>query len=176
MGTRSLTSLKLARSSMSDWGERRHNRTFVWVDTVGSRTPAIASRRAFVLGSISPDGTRVAAGVEGATAEIWAYDVEHDKPTRLAYGWDNGNPVWTPDNQRILFASTRGRWHTNSVYGQPSDGTGTAERVVGNDSEHVLPCAVSSDGKVLLIIQRGERIQVADSFVFFYRPFGGAVA
>ena len=137
-------------------GERRHNRTFVWVDTVGSRTPAIASRRAFVFGSISPDGTRVAASVEGATAEIWAYDVEHDKPTRLAYGWDNNNPVWTPDNQRILFASTRGRSHTNSVYGQPSDGTGTAERVVGNDSEHVLPCAVSSDGKVLLIIQRGE--------------------
>ena len=130
-------------------GERRHNRTFLWVDTGGSRTPAIASQRAFVTGSISPDGTRVAAAVEGATAEIWAYDVRHDKPTRLAYGWDNNEPVWTPDNQRILFASTRGSSHTNSIYGQPSDGTGTAERVVGNDGEHVLPSAVSSDGKVL---------------------------
>ena len=102
-------------------GERRHNRTLLWVDSRGNRTPAVASRRAFNNGSISPDGRQVAAAVEGATSEIWAYDLGHDKSTRLAYGWDNNNPVWTADSQRILFASTRGRSHTNNIYWQASD-------------------------------------------------------
>jgi serine/threonine-protein kinase len=134
-------------------GERRNNRPFLWVDGDGKRVPAVVSRRPFVNGRISPDGTRIAAMVEGATAEIWAFDFDDDKSTRLAFGWDNGNPVWRPDGERIFFGSTRSATRVNNIFSQASDGTGTAEQLTTNP-DHQAPFAVSADGRQLLFIQR----------------------
>jgi Tol biopolymer transport system component len=139
-------------------GEHRNNRAFLWVDARGDRTPAIVSRRPFTRGIISPDGTRVAAIVEGATAEVWAYDLNYDKSTRLAFGWDNGNPVWMPDGERFVFSSTRGPSRVNNLFLQASDGTGDAEQL-SSSSNHQYSFAVTPDGQRLLFTQRNANDQ-----------------
>jgi serine/threonine-protein kinase len=133
-------------------GARHDNRTILWVDAFGKSTPAVVSRRPFYEASISPDGSRVATVVEGATSEIWLFDLGEDKSMRLAHGWDNVNPVWTPDGQRVFFASTRSRKNTISLFWQASDGTGEAEQLLSTDQD-LSPVAVSSDGKSLLFLQ-----------------------
>ena len=134
-------------------GARRDNRTLLWVDVMGKSTPAVVSRRPFYEARVSPDGTRVATVVEGATSEVWLHELGADKSMRLTDGWDNVNPVWTPDGERIVFASTRTRRHTHNLFWQASDGTGKAEQLLSSDMEQ-SPVAVSSGGTSLLFIQR----------------------
>ena len=134
-------------------GARRDNRTLLWVDVMGKSTPAVISQRPFYEARVSPDGSRVATVVEGATSEVWLHDLGADKSMRLTDGWDNVNPVWTPDGERIVFASTRTRRHTHNLFWQASDGTGRAEQLLSSDMQQ-SPVAVSSDGTSLLFMQR----------------------
>ena len=134
-------------------GARRDNRTLLWVDVLGQSTPAVISRRPFYEARVSPDGSRVATVVEGATSEVWLHDLGDDRSMRLTDGWDNVNPVWTPDGERIVFASTRTRRHTHNLFWQAADGTGQAEQLLSSDMQQ-SPVAVSSDGTSLLFIQR----------------------
>jgi serine/threonine-protein kinase len=134
-------------------GARGDNRTLRWVDASGNSAPAVISKRPFYEARISPDGSRVATVVEGATSEIWIHDLGDDKSMRLTNGWDNVNPVWTPDGERIVFASTRSRRHTHSLFWQASDGTGEAEPLLSGDMQQ-SPVKVSSDGTSLLFLQR----------------------
>jgi serine/threonine-protein kinase len=99
--------------------------------------------------------------VEGATSEIWLFDLAEDKSMRLAHGWDNVNPVWTPDGQRVFFASTRSRKNTISLFWQASDGTGEAEPLLSSDHD-LSPVAASADGKSLLFLQgtQSDRMQL----------------
>jgi serine/threonine-protein kinase len=134
-------------------GARGDNRTLLWVDVSGNSVPAVVSKRPFYEARISPDGSQVATVVEGATSEVWVHDLGADKSMRLTNGWDNVNPVWTPDGERIVFASTRGRRHTHNLFWQASDGTGEAEPLLSSDVQQ-SPVAVSPDGTFLLFLQR----------------------
>jgi serine/threonine-protein kinase len=136
-------------------GARRDNRTILWVDEMGKSSPAVIARRPFYEARVSPDGLRVATVVEGATSEVWLHDLTADKSMRLTDGWDNVNPIWTPDGERIVFASTRTRRHTHNLFWQASDGTGKAEQLLSSDMQQ-SPVAVSSDGKSLLFTQRAD--------------------
>ncbi len=57
------------------------------------------------------------------------------------------SPIWTPDGQRIVFASKRDG--ANNLYSQAADGTGTVERLTtGPDPQ--LPAWVAPDGSGIL--------------------------
>ena len=152
-------------------GERRHNRTFLWVDTV-----ATGRRRLFRGVRLSTAASRRtdsgAAASRGPRPKSGRTISSHDKSTRLAYGWDNGNPVWTPDSQRILFASTRGPSRTNNIYWQASDGTGRAERWTATMTKTCCH-ALCRGWKGAAVHPARRRTEVADPFVFVRRPFGG---
>ena len=134
-------------------GARGDNRALLWVDVSGHGAPAVISKRPYYEARISPDGSSVATVVEGATSEIWIHDLGEDKSMRLTNGWDNVNPVWTPNAERIVFASTRSRRHTHNLFWQASDGRGEAELLLSGDMEQ-SPVAVSPDGTSLLFLQR----------------------
>jgi serine/threonine-protein kinase len=124
----------------------------VWVDRSGREEGLGAPRRAYVNPRLSPNGTRVALDSRDEGLDIWIWDIARRTLTPLTYhpALDLA-PVWTPDGQRVVFSSTRAGGPLN-LYWQPSDGTGTLDRLV--DSPNVQrPFGFTPDGKRLLLAE-----------------------
>jgi Tol biopolymer transport system component len=89
---------------------------------------------------------------DGKDAIIWTYDLAGTAPPRrLTFGGQNRDPVWTPDSQRIVFASDRDG--DNGIFWQPADGSGSAERAVNTEPRsRFQPESWTPDGKTLIYI------------------------
>ncbi len=122
----------------------------VWVDRKGAERPLPAPARNYVMPRISPDGRRVAAGLEEADNQVWIYDLARDALTRLTFQQgDNVDPVWTPDGKRIVFKGAG-----NRLFWQPSDGSGAVEPLTsGPLSANDIPGSWSPDGQALAIVE-----------------------
>ena len=81
---------------------------------------------------------------------VWVYDLFADTQILpLTQDGNNISPIWTPNGERITYASDRnGTW---GIYWQNADGTGAAEPLwVEEESEvRVWPESWSPDGKTL---------------------------
>jgi serine/threonine-protein kinase len=104
---------------------------------------------------VSPDGTRVVvqttedAPLTTNAARVWIYDLSGDTALRpLTQSGKNFHPIWTPDSQRVTFASDRDG--PVSIYWQAADGSGVPERLTtaGDGTEH-WPDLWSPDGRTL---------------------------
>ncbi len=122
----------------------------VWVDRKGTEQPIPAPPHNYVMPRISPDGRRVAAGLEEADGQIWLYDLTRDTLTRLTFATgENIDPVWTPDGQRIVY-----KGNGNRLFWQPSDGSGAAEALTdGALSSNDIPGSFSPDGQAMVIVE-----------------------
>jgi serine/threonine-protein kinase len=103
-----------------------------------------------VLPRVSPDGQRVAAGIEEADNQIWLYDLGRDTLTRLTFeGSSNVDPLWTPDGKRIVFKGTG-----NRLFWQPADGSAAADPLTKSElSGNNVPGSWSPDGQVLAFME-----------------------
>ena len=123
--------------------------SLVWVSRNGSEQEVPAAPHNYVFPRVSPDGRRVAIGIEEGGGQIWLYDVGRDALSRLTFeGTANFDPIWTPDGKRITF-----KGKGNLLFWQLADGGGNAEpllnaTVAGNS----IPGAWSPDGKELAFI------------------------
>jgi Tol biopolymer transport system component len=96
------------------------------------------------MARISPDGRRVAADFDG---QVWLYDLARATLTRLTFeGTANLRPVWTPDGERIAFASDRDR--QQNILWQLADGSGGLERLASSEYPQI-PVSFSPDGQFL---------------------------
>ena len=105
--------------------------------------------RSFRRWSVSPDGRQLAVSIRGsgATEDIWIYDLTRQTLSRLTFDdADDSVPVWTPDSERIVFRSDR---DGGGLWWQAADGTGTAERLLA-DNSGPTPFAFTPDGAQLL--------------------------
>jgi Tol biopolymer transport system component len=105
---------------------------------------------------VSPDGTRVAVTIwdypKGAR-DIWLFAIGSGRRTRLTLDGLSWHPVWSPDNNRIVFAG-RGE----KLFRRNSDGTGDEDPMPaagGQDpiplpSASTWPLSWSRDGRYLL--------------------------
>jgi serine/threonine-protein kinase len=127
-------------------------RRLVWVDRAGHEEPIAAPLRAYVYPQLSPDGTRVALDIRDQEQGLWTWDLRRSTLTRLTFepGGD-GNPVWTPDGQRIIFNSDRAGGPPNAWW-QAADGTGAAERLT-TSSNAQFPTAVAPDGTAVILAE-----------------------
>ena len=86
---------------------------------------------------VSPDGSTLAVQTtEEDGIAIYIYDLSGDNTIqRLTFGGNNGDPLWTPDGTHITFTSDRDRTGSisGSLYRQPADGSGPAERLTTAD-------------------------------------------
>ncbi|PYU28103.1 MAG: hypothetical protein DMG32_03690 [Acidobacteria bacterium] len=121
-----------------------------WVDRKGAEQPVAAPAHNYVLPRVSPDGKRVAAGIEEADSQIWLYELGRDTLTRLTFeGNGNIDPVWTPDGKRIVFKGT-----SNRLFWQPADGSGGAEALTSSElAGNNVPGSFSPDGQVLTFVE-----------------------
>src|SRR5262249_16940374 len=125
-------------------------KTLALADRDGKIQPLGLSPQDYYHPRISPDGKQLAVGTDdGSEAVIWIQDIKSGgPPRRLTFGGRNRYPVWTPDGRRITFMSDREG--DRSIFWQPADGSGTAERLSKAEAavDH-RPEAWSPDGKIL---------------------------
>jgi serine/threonine-protein kinase len=124
-------------------------RTLVWVDRTGQEEVIPAPARAYYYPRLSPDGTRVALDIRDQEgADIWIWDLARQTLTRLTFDpAAESYPVWSPDSQRLIFASTRSG--QNNLYWQAADGTGAPERLTDSRNQQ-FPSAMTPDGTEIL--------------------------
>jgi serine/threonine-protein kinase len=98
-------------------------RSLVWVDHNGREEAIAAPPRPYTWARVSPDGTRIVMEVQApANTDIWTFDVRRGTFERFTVAAAHERwPLWTPDGQRVVFASG-----TNLMW-KSANGTGDAE-------------------------------------------------
>jgi serine/threonine-protein kinase len=78
----------------------------VWVDPTG-RVDTLLDGRMYEDPRLSPDGTQLAfTSAEGANLDIWVRDLRRGSNARVtSHPGEDFEPVWSPDNVRLAFAS-----------------------------------------------------------------------
>ena len=136
-------------------GGAASTRTLVWVDRQGREMPLAAAPRAYNWPRVSPDGTRVAVTVVGQNPDIWLWDMSGGTLTRVTSDPAiDGNPVWTPDGRRLVFASNRAG--ALNLFSQGADGTGDVERLTESPNLQ-FPSAVTPDGTRVVFTERSSK-------------------
>ena len=125
--------------------------TLAWVSRDGAAQPLAATPHNYTFPKISPDGMRVAVGIEeSGGGQVWVYDTTRDAMSRLTFdGTANVDPLWTRDGKRIVF-----KGKGNRLFWQPADGGGAAEQLTSDQrSINDLPGNWSPDGQALLFME-----------------------
>ena len=125
--------------------------SLVWVSRSGAEQQLPAPPHNYTFPRISPDGQRVAIGMEEGGGQIWLYDIARDASSRLTFEGSNFDPIWTPDGKHVTF-----KGKGNRLFWQLANGGGTAEELlsspVGGNS---IPGSWSPDGKELAFLDGG---------------------
>jgi Tol biopolymer transport system component len=125
---------------------------FVWVNRNGTEQALSAPPHNYTYPRISPDGKRVAAGIEEGEGQVWVYDFARDALSRLTFeGTNSVDPLWTPDGKRITF-----KGKGNRLFWQLADGGGGAEELTSAKlNGNSIPGSWSPDGQELAFIDGG---------------------
>jgi eukaryotic-like serine/threonine-protein kinase len=142
-----------------------------WMDAAGKFTPLRETPGNCSDLAISPDGKRLAMDIsDGKRSDIWEYDWERDTLTRITFaGVTNIDPIWTPDGQRIVYASTEKGAATN-LWWIRADGGGDAQRLTESKNAQI-PWSWSPDGKILAYFENNP----ATGFDVITMPVEGSV-
>jgi serine/threonine-protein kinase len=80
----------------------------VLADRSGQTRPLTEMRRRFHSPRMSPDGRQVAVDFsQQGSRDVWALDMQQRTLTRLTFDNDGHDPVWSPDGDRIAYATAR---------------------------------------------------------------------
>ena len=113
--------------------------------------------------SFSPDGSKVVAtrgigGRRGGARQLWMFDLVRGIPKRFSTNPDSSAsfPVWSPDGNRIVFASLRSG--KLNLYQRLSNGGGEDELFFKPD-EDIYPLSWSRNGRFLGVGAVGADLQ-----------------
>jgi Tol biopolymer transport system component len=96
----------------------------VWVDRSGDVTPLPLEPAVYGRPVVSPDGRTIAYDrSRGSRSDIWTYDLEGNRTTRITDDGYARMPVWSPDGRYLMFASNREG--PSRIYNSLAGGGGT---------------------------------------------------
>jgi serine/threonine-protein kinase len=131
--------------------------TLQWLDGAGKKTPLSDKPRDYEWPSLSPDGQRLALDVgEQGTRDIWIYEWQRDRMTRLTVRANPGAPTWSPDGRYVIF----GRGAAGALFWARADGAGQPQPLTQSRYFQVSP-SFTPDGKRLAYVElRGGIAQI----------------
>jgi serine/threonine-protein kinase len=132
-------------------------RRLVWVDRTGRVEPLPLEPQGFGQVSLSPDGRRLAFGLQGQQGDIWVTDVDKPNLSRLTSQGRNGSPVWTPDGARIVYRSSI--VGTDSLSWQAADGSDAPANLT-HSLRNQTPAFWSSNGNDLFFYEFGDNAEL----------------
>ena len=144
----------------------RLRRELAWFTRDGKQTGLLGDAGAGVPArpELSPDGATVAVSrlVDSAT-DIYLESVSGGPPTRFTFepGAD-GFPVWSPDGQRLYYASSRD--NRSHLIERPANGLGAERVLLRPEGRVVQPVSISGDGR-WLVVRAGGAGQQSISFL-----------
>jgi Tol biopolymer transport system component len=130
----------------------------MWFDRAGT----MSEPRRVVPGlnpALSPDDRRVAfyAGAGTTNVDIWTYDFDRDLIERLTTDPDgDAFPLFSPDGQRLVFASNRDNPTMVGLYEKPSNGAAAEQNILPPVTRVMMP-RDWTDGGEQLILETGLR-------------------
>jgi serine/threonine-protein kinase len=121
------------------------------VERNGAVKPLSLPPKPYVSPRLSPDGRKLVVQTADIAdkGDVWVYDIVGTADIQqLTLTGNNIRPIWTPDSKRVTFASDRDG--PMSIYSQPVDGSGVAERLTTAEkgTQH-WPESWSPDGRTL---------------------------
>ena len=112
----------------------------LWFDRSGKELESVGPAADYFHPRLSHDGRRIAVAIidpQTANSDIWVYDLGRRVSTRLTFGPGvNIFPVWSPDDERIVFDSNRKGFH--NLYQRAVSGTGQDELLLSS-ATHKFP-------------------------------------
>lgn len=130
-------------------------RRVVWRDRSGEMIGEVGEPQVGIRGPrISPDGKQVAVtAFDAGGTDVWLHQDGSATNRRVTtHEGDDGWPVWSPDGERIVFASSRNG--TPGLFIRAASGIGQAELLFQSE-EFVTP--IDWAGKRILVRVRGRR-------------------
>jgi serine/threonine protein kinase len=116
-----------------------------WRDRTGKIVGSIGEADGYWEPALSNDGTRLAVAVGQDVGDIWIYDLERGSRTRFTFDpADDRSPLWSPDDSRIVFESSRTA--PGELYVRPTSGQGKPE-LLHTFNTQLVPSHWSSDGR-----------------------------
>jgi serine/threonine-protein kinase len=127
-------------------------RQLEWTNRAGKASP-VANSAGWGMFQIAPDGRRIAVVIaEGARPDMYIYDLSRESLSRLTNDprQTATSPVWTPDGNRITFASTQGE---RNLLWRRADGIGETQRLTTSPNTQV-PSSWDPTGRFLAFEER----------------------
>jgi eukaryotic-like serine/threonine-protein kinase len=124
-----------------------------WLDRQGKVLGTIDDRAIYMSVALSPDDSEAAfmRADQSGNMDIWVADLTRSVTRRLTFDpAPDWFPIWSPDGQRIAFASSRGGQLT--LHERAANGEGE-ERPLAGAGPQSFPLSWSRDGRLLLYAQ-----------------------
>jgi eukaryotic-like serine/threonine-protein kinase len=143
-------SISVSSSGLLAYQTPPFNSRLRWLGRDGQILSEFGTATGYSAPSISPDGSRLAAGeIDPKTGvpSLWIYGVARATRERLGFSERYENvPVWTPDRKWIIFHSDRD--DVPDIYRRSADGLGAEELLYAAPGLQT-PTDVSPDGRWL---------------------------
>jgi len=123
-----------------------------WFDRSGKSLGTVGQPADYSSPALSPDGTRIAVGIQGAGAagrNLWILDLKRGTASRLTFdSADEFNPIWSGDGSHILFSSAlKGN---RDLYEKAASGLGESEPVFESTNQQKNVDDWSPDGRYIV--------------------------
>jgi len=130
---------------------RNTQRVLQWMDFAGQFDSIRSVPAEYQEMRFSPDGRRALLVIaDGAQSDVWVYDLDSDRMSRLTFHPDNDwSAIWSPDGRFVVYGSWRADAGTFNLFVHRADGTGEPQRLT-TSRNHQLPVEWHPSGRYIL--------------------------